>query len=52
MANPIVSIDHLRQHLQKRLTIFIVLVNRFAPVTSGGEVVQRTGKLYSEGVWP
>ena len=49
MADPIVSFNHLRQHVQKSLAILIILVNRFAPVTSGGDVIQGTGKLYTKG---
>ncbi len=49
MADPIVSFNHLRQHAQKSLAILIILINRFASVTSGGDVVQGTGKLYAKG---
>ena len=34
---------------QKSLAILIILINHFASVTSGGDVVQDTGKLYAKG---
>ena len=49
MADPIVAFYHLRQHIQECITILIILVNRFASVTSGGNVVQGTGELYAKG---
>ena len=47
MANPIVSFNRFRQHVQKGLAILIILVNRSAPVTPGSDVIKGTGKLYT-----
>jgi Arc/MetJ family transcription regulator len=48
MADPIEAIYHLRQYIQKRVTIYIVLVDRLTPITPGGDVVQRTSEFYAE----
>jgi hypothetical protein len=40
MADPIVSLNHLRQHAQKSLAILIILINRFASVTSASTLIK------------
>ncbi|MCP4128641.1 MAG: hypothetical protein GY753_16490 [Gammaproteobacteria bacterium] len=49
MTNPVVALHYLRQHAQKRHPIFIILVNRFVPITSGGDVIQGTSKPIRRG---
>ncbi len=45
VADPVVPLCHLPKRRQEALPILIVLTARLAPVTTGGEVVQRAGKL-------
>ena len=49
MADPVVTLDHLRQYPQECLTILIILVDRFPPVAPRSDVIEGTGKLDSQG---
>jgi len=44
MANPIVAGHRLGQYIQKRLAVRVVLVDRLAPITPGGDMVEGAGK--------
>ena len=49
MADPIVAFDHLGQHTQEVLPIVVVFENRLAPIASGSDVVESTGKFDTQG---
>lgn len=45
MTNPVAARHGLGQYIQKRLAVGVVLVDRLAPITPGGDVAQGAGKL-------
>lgn len=49
MANPVVARDHLGYHSLKDLAVLVVLKDRFTSISSGGDVVKRTGELDPQG---
>ena len=42
---PVEPIGDIGEYLNKRLTIFVVLVDRFLAIAAGGDVIQRTGEF-------
>jgi hypothetical protein len=45
MADPVEALRNVCQHVDKRLAIRIVLEDRLAPITAGGDVVKCPSKL-------
>ena len=45
VADPVEVLDHRAEDAQERMTVFVVLLNRLATITAGGEVVERAGKF-------
>ena len=49
IAEPVELVDDLTQCLEKSLPIQVVVKNVFAPIASGGDVIERIGKFNTEG---
>jgi hypothetical protein len=45
MADPVEAFRNVCQHVDKRLAIRIVLEDRLAPITAGGDVIEGSGKF-------
>jgi hypothetical protein len=45
VTDPVVAFHHLCQNTQEPAPIFVVLKDRLAPVATGGDVIQGTGKF-------
>jgi len=47
VGHPVEVLDHRAENVEEGGAIFVVLVDRLATVTAGGDVVERSGKLQS-----